>query len=220
MGFEACEDPFGGAVFQRGFVHDLHGLETAGPRVWVWTEDHGVPRFDRHDAFKEDGRRGVRYRSEREDDPDGFGDFDQATLRELTDRADRAFIFDVVVHKLGGDHVLESFVFKNSESGFLDGQPRKMLCLLQASDDHRLDDPVDVFLGVLGENRGCAPGLADEPFEVSYAFFAETFYGRERLHPPLGCLTCNHCRPLRKGRGTCAQKTFTLGCSALKIVEK
>ena len=138
-------------------------------------EDHRVPRLDGHDALEENGGSGVGDGREREDDADGLGHFDQAALRILANDADGAFVLDVVVDELGGHHVLEGLVFQNADASLFDRQSREILGLLQAGNDHRLDDAVDVLLRVLGKDGGSSSGLADQPFQVSDTLFAEGF---------------------------------------------
>ena len=146
------------------------------PRLRMRAEDDRIPRLDRHDAFEQDCRGGVRDRSKREDDADRFGHLDQVAFRNLANHADGALIFDVVVDELGGHHVLDDLVFHHSEFGFFDRQARQMLRLLQPGQHHRLDDAIDILLRELGEDSGSGSGLADETFEVCDAFRTDTFH--------------------------------------------
>src|SRR5579862_2118875 len=159
------------------------------------TENYGVPRFDRHDAFKEDGGRGVRDRSKGKNDANRFRDFDESSLRKFVDRTHCAFIFDVVVDKLGGDHVLKGLVLENSEFGLLDRQPCQVLRMLQTGDDHRLDDAIDVLLCVLGEDGCGASRLAEQTLQVSDTIFAEAVRDREGSSAPLSRFGCEHPAP-------------------------
>ena len=160
------------------------------------TENDRVPRLDGHDALEEHRRSGVRNRREREDDPDRFRHLHQVALRKLANDADRAFVLDVVVDKLRGHHVLEGLVFQDPELGFLNRQAGQILSLLQASQDHRLDNAINVLLGVLGKDGGGGSGLTDQSFQVGNPFFTEAFCGKRDLNPLLHCFACDHRCPL------------------------
>src|SRR5207245_6091750 len=129
------------------------------PGIRMRTENCRIPRLDRHDALEENRRSRIGDRCERKDDADGFRDLDQTAFREFANRANRSLVLDVVVDKLGRDHVLQGFVFHHPKPGFLDRKSREVLRLLQAGDNHWLHDAVDVFLCVLGKDRGGVSGL-------------------------------------------------------------
>ena len=143
------------------------------PGVRVRTENDRVPRLDGHDAFEEHRGSGVRNRREREDDPDRFSHFHQTAFRKLANDANGAFVLDVVVDELRGHHVLKGLVFHDPELGFLNRQAGQILRLFQSSQDHRLDDAIDVLLRELGKDGGGGSGLTDQSFQVSNPFFTE-----------------------------------------------
>ena len=96
------------------------------------TEDHGVSRLDGHDALEEHRGGRIGNGSQREDDADRLGHFDQIALGKLADDADGALVFHIVVDKFGGHHVLDGLVFENAEPGFLDRQTGQVLSLFQS----------------------------------------------------------------------------------------
>ena len=159
--FHAGKDALGRAVLQRRLVHDSDGLLATSPGFWMRTENDRVPRLDGHDAFEQNRGSGIGNRRERENDPDRFSRLYQAAFRELANRANGTFVFDIVVDELGGHHVLNSLIFQNPDSGFLNGQASQVLSLFHAGRDHRFDNAIDILLGILRKHRGGGSGLTD-----------------------------------------------------------
>ena len=189
-------------MLQSRFIHDLYGFVATAPGVRVWAENHGVPRLNRHDAFEEHGGSGIRNRGKRQDDADWFRDFDQAAFGKLPDGTDRTFIFYVVVDELGSHHVLEGFVFQHPKFCFFNRQASEMLGLLQSGHDHRLDDPVDVLLRVLGENSSGVSGLTEQAIQIGGPLATQALGGRRDPSRLLHCIAGAHVRPLLVWGGT------------------
>src|SRR5271166_3612404 len=120
-------------MFQRGLIHDSYGLRATAPRFGMRTEDDRVPSLYRDNAFEQNGGGGIRNRSKRKQDSDGLGQFQQIPLGQLANHADGALIFDIVIDKLTGHHILDDLVFHHAESGLLNRQASKMLSLFQSN---------------------------------------------------------------------------------------
>ena len=125
VGFQAGEDTFRRAVLHRGVVHDPDGLGATAPSARMRAEDARVPRLDRHDALEEHRRSGVGDRRHGQDDSDGLGHFHQPAIRKLANDAHRTLVFDVVVDKLRGHHVLEELVFQHAQPGCCGGAVKR-----------------------------------------------------------------------------------------------
>src|SRR4029077_6941736 len=150
----------------------------------------------RHDALEKNCRSRIGDRCERKDDADGFRDLDQTAFRKFANRSNRSLVLDVVVDKLGRDHILQGFVFHHPEACLLYSKSREVLRLLQASDDHRLDDSIDVFLCVLSKDRGGVSGLLEKSVEVCDPLCAEAFCGKRDPNLLGYYFGRDHCRPL------------------------
>jgi len=173
-------------------------------------EDRGIPRLDGHDAFEENGRRGIGDWRKRKDDADRLGDLDDAPFRKLANHANRTFVFYVVVNKLGGHHVLEGFVFEHSKPGFLNRQASEVLSLLKSGHNHRLNNVVDVLLRELGEDGGGGSGLADQPFEVGDPLLIQAWMGSRSGNPTrTNHLAHDHDRPFQLRAGPICREALT-----------
>src|ERR1700741_508218 len=171
------------------------------PRVGMRAENCRVPRLDRHDALEENRGSRIRNGRERQDDADRFRYFNQAPLRKFADRANRTLVFHVVVHELRRNHVLQGFIFHHPKPGFLDRESGEILRLLQARNDHGLDDTIDVFLCVLSENRGGVLGLPEKSVQGSDPLSAETFGSKRDPNLLRYYFARDHYRPLSYSRG-------------------
>src|SRR5437879_5083006 len=191
--FQASKHALWGAMLQSGLVHDPYGLSATMPRLRVRAEHNRIPGLNGHDALEQDRGGGVRDRRQREEDSDWFGHLHQIALGKVADDAHSTFVFDVVVDKLTGHHILDDLVFHYSELGFFNGQAGEVLCLFQSGEDHRFDDAVDVLLIELGEDCSGGPGLMDQSVEISYAFRTEAFWVKRDLYPLLTFFACDHC---------------------------
>jgi hypothetical protein len=69
------------------------------------------------------------------------------------------------------------------------------LSLFQSSENHRLDNAIDVLLSELAEDCGSSSGLADQRLQVSNSFGTEAFTGKRDLDALLPCFTCDHLLP-------------------------
>ena len=70
-----------------------------------------------------------------------------------------------------------------------------MLGLFQSSQDHRLDNAIDILLRELSEDGGGSLGLADQPFQVRNSFRIENLSSQRDLDPLLHCVASDHCLP-------------------------
>ena len=110
--------------------------------------------------------------------------------------ANRTFILDVVVGELRRAHVLEDFVFHDSELGLLNREAGERLSLFEASQDHRLDDAINILLSKLSKNSSRSSGLIDQSLQICNPFVAEAFGGDWYLNSLHYCFTRVHYYPL------------------------
>src|SRR6266545_2445664 len=97
-----------------------------------------------------------------------------------------------------------------------------MLSLLQSGHNHRFNDPIDVFLCVLGKNGSGVSGLTEQAFQISYAFFAKAFCRRGDPNLLLHSFACDHDRPLFVGAAglLTVQEVIPAGLSTLATHEQ